>query len=105
MSDLSPTKIPEHPPVNDAGDGQVISETDVKQGRKGYTVLAVLVVSTILAVMVMFGIWGMHAGKLSTAASASKASKAAAAATYNAPPPYAKESVNPDTAPTATANQ
>jgi quinol-cytochrome oxidoreductase complex cytochrome b subunit len=105
MSDLTPTKIPEHPPVNDAGDGQVISETNVKQGRKGYTVLAVLVVSTILAVIVMFGIWGMHAGKMSTAAGAAKDSKAAAAATYNAPPPEPKESANPQTAPTATANQ
>ena len=86
MSDITPTPATPVPPVNDAGDGQVISERQVKQGRRGLHMLVVLAISTALAVIVMFGIWTSHAGKMNAAAHASGASKAAASQTFDTGP-------------------
>jgi hypothetical protein len=52
------------PPVDDAGDGQVIPENRVKQGRRGYPALAVLAASTLLAVVLLFGAWSLFFGRL-----------------------------------------
>jgi hypothetical protein len=98
MSNVTPTT---HPPVNDAGDGQVISESRVKQGRKGYAVFAVLAVSTVLAVILVFGLWGMQAGKLSAAGAASKASRAAASQSFTTPESAPRETPGPGSAPAA----
>jgi hypothetical protein len=98
MSDVTPTT---RPPVNDAGDGQVISETSVKQGRKGYTVFAVLAVSTVLAAILLFGIWGLHAGQLSNAGAASKASRAAASQSFTTPESAPRQTPGPGSAPAA----
>ena len=90
MSDVTPTPLEPQGPVNDAGDGQVISERRVKQGNSGLNMFVVLAVSVALAVIVMFGIWGLHAGKLADTAHATRASKAAAAQTFDAGPSQPK---------------
>jgi flagellar basal body-associated protein FliL len=94
MSNVTPTPIPTHPPVNDAGDGQVISERQAKQGNRGRHMFVVLGVSVALAVVAMFGIWGLHAPKMNAAAHASGASKAAAAQTFDAGPSQPKPAPN-----------
>ena len=94
MSNVTPTPLQPHAPVNDAGDGQIISERQVKQGNRGLHMFVVLAVSVALAVILMFGIWGLHAGKLNDAAHASGASKAAASQTYDAGPSQPKPTPN-----------
>ena len=100
MSDVTKADAQSRPPINDAGDGQVIPETRAKQGRQGYQIFAVLAVSTVLAIAVMFGIWGLHAGKLSDAA-ASKTSRAAAAQSFNTPQSAPRMTPGPGSAPAA----
>lgn len=78
--------LPLKGPTDDAGDGQVVSETSAKQGRRGLHMLIVLGISTFLAIVVMFGIWSAHAGKLNAAAHASGASKAAASQSFDTGP-------------------
>ena len=57
MSDVTPTPARNVPPINDAGDGQVISETQVKQGARGVKFNAMMVTGTVVALLVMFAIW------------------------------------------------
>jgi hypothetical protein len=52
------------PPVDAAGDGQVIPESRAKQGRRGYPMLAVLAASTLLALVLLFGVWSIFFGRL-----------------------------------------
>ena len=94
MSDVTPTPIRNVPPVNDAGDGQVISERQVKQGGRGKHMFVVLAVSIVLAIVVMFGIWSLHAPKMNAAAHQSGASKAAAAQTFDTGPSQPKPTPN-----------
>jgi flagellar basal body-associated protein FliL len=94
MSNVTPTPIRNAPPVNDAGDGQVISERQVKQGSRGKHMFVVLAVSIVLAIVVMFGIWSLHAGKMNDAAHASGASKAAASQTFDTGPSQPKPAPN-----------
>jgi hypothetical protein len=94
MTNVPPTAAAPHPPINDAGDGQVISERQVKQGRRGLHMFGVLAISVVLAVVLMFGVWGLHAGKMATAANANGASKAAAAQTFNTGPSQPKATPN-----------
>ncbi len=44
-----------------AGDGEVVPETQAKQGRRGYHVLAVMLVSLVLVVAVFGVIFATHA--------------------------------------------
>jgi hypothetical protein len=94
MSDPTPTELPLKGPIDDAGDGQVVSETSVKQGRRGLHMFVVLGVSTLLAVIVMFGIWSTQAGKMNAAAHASGESKAAASQAFDAGPSQPKAAPN-----------
>ena len=90
MTHIASDHQPLKRPVNAAGDGQVMSETSVKQGRRGVHMFAVLAISTLLAVIALFSLWTMHAGKLNDAAQASGASKAAASQTFDAGPSQPK---------------
>ena len=94
MSDVTPEPIRSVPPVNDSGDGQVIPERQVKQGRRGMHMFVVLAISTVLAVIVMFGIWSTQAGKMNAAAHATGASKAAASQSFDAGPSQPKPAPN-----------
>ncbi len=94
MSNLTPTPARAVPPVNDAGDGQMIPERQVKQGRRGMHMFVVLAVSTLLAVVVMFGIWSTQAGKMNAAAHTSGDSKAAASQTFDTGPSQPKPAPN-----------
>jgi hypothetical protein len=94
MSNVTPTPLTSKSPINAAGDGQVISETQVKQGRKGYQVFAVLVVSTALAVILVFAIWSIYSARLSTHTQGQDRVTAAAARSFNTPPPAPKMSPN-----------
>ncbi len=94
MSNLTPTNTGAVPPINDAGDGQVIPERQAKQGNRGRHMFVVLAVSVVLAVIVMFGIWSTQAGKMNAAARASGASKAAASQSFDAGPSQPKAAPN-----------
>ena len=94
MSDPTSTEQPLKGPIDDAGDGQVVAETSVRQGRRGLHMFVVLGVSTLLAVIVMFGIWSTQAGKMNAAASASRASRAAASQSFDAGPSQPKPAPN-----------
>jgi hypothetical protein len=99
MSDVTPTQEPTHGPINDAGDGQVVSERQVKQGRRGVHMFGVLAISIVLAVLVMFGIWSLHFGRMDSAAHATGASKAAAAQTFDTGPSQPRAAPNTPSAP------
>lgn len=90
MSNVTPTQMPLKRPVNDAGDGQVMSETSARQGRRGLHMFVVLGVSTVLAVIVMFGVWSTQAGKMSAAAHQSGDSRAVASQTFDMGPSQPK---------------
>jgi len=91
MSDVTPTP---QGPINDAGDGQIISEREVKQGRRGLHMFGVLAISIILAVLVMFGVWSLHYNKMDAAAHATGDSKAAASQSFDAGPSQPKPAPN-----------
>ena len=103
MSNVPPTEASARPPVNEAGDGQVIPESRVKQGRQGYPVFAVLAVSTVLAVIVLFAVWAMYSHRLNAHGQEGGQDrvKSAAARSFNTPESAPKMTPGPGSAPAA----
>jgi hypothetical protein len=88
MSNLRPTPVAPGVQASDAG-GIEISETRVKQGRRGTHTFVVLAVSTALAVILVFALWFLLAG---TAKRGSHIPPAVAARAFDQGPSHPKVS-------------